>query len=179
MSEAVISAPIVGSAKLMRTRKWVGRFTWGLLSLFVLFVGTIGIAVRTDQVRLAPVLSGSMRPGIHEGDIVVTRPVAAESLRKGDIIVFHPPGYTGTKVHRIASIDHLAGGKIAVTTKGDANKQADPWGKVVTQGTAYKVAFVVPDMGWLVTGGLRWIITGLTFLFALVITRWVIQYVRS
>jgi signal peptidase I len=179
VSEAVVSGVSVRSLKFTKTRKWISRFTWGLLAIFVLLIGTIGIAVRTDQVRLAPVLSGSMRPLIHEGDIVVTRPISAESLRKGDIIVFHPPGYTGTKVHRIASIEHLAGGKIAFTTKGDANKLADPWGKVTTQGTAYKVSVVIPRMGWLVNGGLRWIITGLTFLFALVIIRWVVQYVRS
>jgi signal peptidase I len=179
MSEIAISAPFTGYTRLVKTRKWLGRFTWALLTIFVLFVGTIGIAVRTNQVRLAPVLSGSMRPLIHEGDIVVTRPVSAESLHKGDIIVFHPPGFAQSKVHRIVSIEHLSGGKIAFTTKGDANKLADPWGKVTTQGTAYKVSFIVPKMGWLVTGGLRWIITGLTFLFGLVIFRWVIQYVRS
>ena len=109
----------------------------------------------------------------------MTRPVTAESLHKGDVIVFHPPGYSETKVHRIASIEHLAGGKIAFTTKGDANARIDPWGKVTTSGTAYQVAFVVPKMGWLVNGGQRWIITVLTILFGLVIFRWVIQYVRS
>ncbi len=179
MSEAALSLPSVRPPRLSKARIWISRFTWALLVLFIVLVAASAIAVRMGHLQIAPVLSGSMRPGIHEGDIVITRAVAADTLVKGDIVVFHPPGQTDTKVHRIVSVERLGEGKIAFTTKGDANEAVDPWGKVTTKGTAYKVFAVVPKMGWLVNGGLRWVITGLTFLIAIVIVRWVVQYVRS
>jgi signal peptidase len=179
MTEAALSLPSVRSSHLPQARIWMRRIAWALLTLSVLLVAASAIAVRTGYVQIAPVDSGSMRPGIHEGDLVVTRAVSADSLVKGDTIVFHPPGQTDTTIHRIVSIERLGDGKIAFTSKGDANPTVDPWGKVTTKGTAYKVATVVPKMGWLVNGGLLWVVVGFTFLFAAVIIRWLVKRQRA
>ena len=38
---------------------------------------------------------------------------------------------------------------IQITTKGDANNVADPWGKIVLKGaTAYRMVGVIPLVGW-------------------------------
>jgi signal peptidase I len=169
------------TSSLHKTRRVLSRITWILLTIFIVAVAAGAVYVRTGHAQLAPVLSGSMRPGIHEGDIAVTHQVAAKSLHTGDIIVFHPPGSSAgvTKVHRIVSISQLGNGKIAFKTKGDANEKVDPWGTVTMTGKAYQVVAVVPKLGWVINGGLRWIIVGFTALFAVVIIRWTVKYVRS
>ncbi len=79
------------------------------------------------------VKSGSMRPVIEVGDIIIIAPVNPSEIRaspeNGDVIVFYRPGKKGSPssmiVHR--AIAHVEGG---VITKGDANAFADYWGPV-------------------------------------------------
>jgi signal peptidase I len=166
---------------LLRARKIISAIVWTFLTAFLLTVLAGVVYVRTGHGSLAPVLSGSMRPGIHEGDVVLTHKVPVTSLHKGDIIVFHPPtqGGTLTKVHRIDFIKQLGNGKIEFRTKGDANNAADPWGTITTSGTAYRVIAVIPKVGWLINGGLHWIVIGLLLGLAAIIARMSIKYLRS
>jgi signal peptidase len=146
--------------------------------LLILAAAALGVYIHTGHGAVSPVLTGSMRPGIQPGDAVVTRRVAVSSLHVGDIVVFMPPGATLARVHRIHSLEQVKGG-IAVITKGDANNATDPWGRILLKGTAYRVQFVIPKMGWLVNGGLRWLITGLVFMFAVIVGRMTWKYVRA
>lgn len=67
--------------------------------------------------RAAVVASGSMRPGIQPGDVVVTVP--AHRLRIGSVVTYRKPGRP--MLHRIVGVD--ARGRLI--TKGDANAVAD------------------------------------------------------
>lgn len=175
---ATVALP--GVTKLGQFRKGFSNAAWVLLTVFVLAIAVLGVYTHTGHGHLTPVLSGSMRPGIHEGDVAVTKRTAVTSLHVGDIIVFTPPDSKVAKVHRIHTLEKLAGGKIAVTTKGDFNKQVDPWGKIIMKGDTFKVAFVIPKVGWFVANnGMRWLIVGFVFIGAAFITRWTWQYVRS
>jgi hypothetical protein len=82
------------------------------------------------------------------------------------------------RVHRIKSLEIVKAG-IAVITKGDANNAVDPWGQIVLKGTSYRVQFTIPKVGYLVNGGLRWLITGLVLMFGAVIGRMTWKYVRT
>jgi signal peptidase len=161
--------------------KWVNRLVWLVLCLFIAVIAAFAVYVRTGHAEVATVLSGSMRPGIHEGDVVLTHKVSVTSLHVGDIIVFHPPGVApgASKVHRIATLKQLGNNRIAFSTKGDANKAPDPWGTVTTSGSAYRVFAVVPQVGWLINGGLHWIVIGVLFGLGAMVARWTIKYLRS
>ncbi|MCS7137987.1 MAG: signal peptidase I, partial [Candidatus Caldarchaeum sp.] len=82
---------------------------------------------------LLVVKSGSMRPVIEVGDIIIVLPVNPAEIRadplNGDVIVFYRPGEKGFAnsiiVHR--AVARQAGG---IITKGDANSVADYWGPV-------------------------------------------------
>ncbi|MCS7109886.1 MAG: signal peptidase I [Candidatus Caldarchaeum sp.] len=82
---------------------------------------------------LLVVKSGSMRPVIEVGDIIIVLPVNSAEIRadpiNGDVIVFYRPGEKGSAgsiiVHR--AVARVSGGFI---TKGDANIAADYWGPV-------------------------------------------------
>lgn len=71
------------------------------------------------------IASGSMRPYINIGDVVIINQKQEKNkLTKGDIIAFK---YNGVIiVHRIHNIMHTNGKKYYYT-KGDANKDADTW----------------------------------------------------
>jgi signal peptidase len=113
-----------------------------------------GVVVFAFHLQLRPVLSGSMRPGYQPGDLAVVRPVDVSALEVGDVVVYHPPGEGDEAVmHRIASLEREADG-IWITTKGDANDAEDPWGRARLRGdTAYRVAAVVPKVGYLPVWG--------------------------
>jgi len=68
------------------------------------------------------ILSDSMAPRIVAGDVVVTRPVPASSLRPGQIITVSDPDHPGrTRTHRFVRVDPDG----ELVTRGDANHQAD------------------------------------------------------
>ena len=82
---------------------------------------------------LLVVKSGSMRPLIEVGDIIIVTPVNPAEIKadpvKGDVIIFYRPGYKGMQnsiiVHRA-----IAATPTGYITKGDANLAADYWGRV-------------------------------------------------
>src|SRR5262245_23849634 len=124
-----------------------------------------------------------MRPVMDPGDSVLTRRVDAQSLQVGDIVVLSvPPRYGGGQVvHRITSVSR-DGGATTVTTKGDANSVGDPW-RVTLPGRAYRVAAVIPYLGWIVDvkarGGLAVLWTLLTTVLVVIGVRWFLRYRRS
>jgi signal peptidase I len=82
---------------------------WSLLPLLV------GMTPRV-------ILSGSMEPRIHVGDVIVTRHVPAATLSKGQVITVKDPDHAGrTRTHRL----YRRATDGTIVTKGDANPQAD------------------------------------------------------
>jgi len=124
--------------------KRAAQVVTGLLSLSVVLGAA---AVVLGYVHLTPVLSGSMRPGLQPGDVVVTTRVPARDVRAGDVVVFHPPGSDALRVHRVRTLSTGPRG-VVMTTKGDANRDADPWKARITGHDAYRVVGHVPWLGW-------------------------------
>jgi signal peptidase len=115
--------------------------------VLVIEVLGIGLLFRTGAWEAMPVLSGSMRPTMPPGSVVVAERVPIGHLRKGDVIVFHPPDSSQLVVHRIVSIESSNDGPV-IQTKGDANNVADPWRIRIHGSTAYKARFAIPLAGY-------------------------------
>jgi len=64
----------------------------------------------------------SMRPTVKVFDVLHVRPYSGRKIRRGDVIVFTPPGSCAAVVHRVISYDE---GLIA--TRGDNNDRADSY----------------------------------------------------
>ncbi|MCS7132393.1 MAG: signal peptidase I [Aigarchaeota archaeon] len=71
------------------------------------------------------VKSGSMRPALEVGDVILMEPVRPEELEVGDVIIFHNPISGDLIVHRIVKKTPEG-----VYTKGDANPGIDWWSPV-------------------------------------------------
>src|SRR5664279_2853843 len=128
-----------------------------LLVLALCALAIAGYQVKTGQWHATPVLSGSMRPGMQPGDVVVTERVPVSDLHVRDVVVFYPPNETARQtVHRIVKLT-VKGGTTSITTWGDANPIADPAVSSLKGTTAYRMVRVVPLLGypavWMQNGG--------------------------
>jgi signal peptidase len=116
--------------------------------LLALGMLAVGASIVLLELRLSPVLSGSMRPGIQPGDLVVTAPIPIAELAPGDVISFFPPDSTEAVLHRLVSIEQREDGTW-ISTKGDANADVDPWGEIRLRGEgAWRLAGNVPFVGF-------------------------------
>ena len=72
------------------------------------------------------VLTDSMYPEIHSGDLIICHTEDAENIKEGDIISFFDPAGNGTSVvtHTVIEVTE-ENGDIAFRTKGDANNIED------------------------------------------------------
>ncbi len=72
------------------------------------------------------VLTDSMYPEIHSGDLIICQLKDPEEIQKRDVIAFFDPAGNGTSVvtHRVIDITR-EDGKLFFITQGDANNTAD------------------------------------------------------
>jgi signal peptidase len=119
-----------------------------LLILAFCALAIAGYQVGTGRWHATPVLSGSMRPGIQPGDVVITQRVPVSDLRVRDVVVFFPPNQTAHQtVHRIVKLT-MKGTTTSITTWGDANLVPDAAVSSLRGSTAYRMVRVVPLIGY-------------------------------
>ena len=72
------------------------------------------------------VLTDSMYPEIHSGDLIICHIEDAEDIQVGDVISYFDPAGNGTSIvtHRVTEVTTEDGG-LAFRTKGDANNVED------------------------------------------------------
>jgi signal peptidase len=155
-----------------RGRRFRGAFSGLLIVLAVCALAWCGFQTVTGRWHATPVLSGSMRPGLQPGDIVVTQRVPVSDLHVRDVIVFHPPNEGDRQtVHRIVKLK-VRTGKTLITTRGDANSVADPEVTALRGATTYRVSRVIPLVGypavWLSGGHHGLLVIGLGVLLLVV-----------
>jgi signal peptidase len=119
-----------------------------LLGLAVLGLLSVTLGPRLLHYRTATMLSASMSPAIHPGDVIVDTPLALSDVRVGQVLTYHIPVDDHRVVsHRVIEVQRPAPGTVNVRTQGDANTAADPWTATLTGGTVWQVRTVVPKAG--------------------------------
>jgi signal peptidase I len=88
------------------------------------------------------VSSDSMAPGIRTGDVVISIPVDASTVKAGQVLLVESPDHAGQlRLHRMVGVNEAG----ELITKGDANPTDDstPVARAAVQGVAFlKVPFV-------------------------------------
>lgn len=144
------------------TRRIGLAFVAGLVCVVAVF----GTALWHGGYRIYVIHTGSMEPTLPLGTAVITKP--ARVIKPGDIITFrHSDVTTDLVTHRIAGF--TADGLIS--TKGDANKTADPW-EIRPDQVQGVEAYTVPKLGYLLIflqqpSGLGSLITSMFAIFLL------------
>lgn len=94
------------------------------------------------------VLSGSMVPTMHVGDLVVAKVVTPDQLRAGELATFREPGTGRLITHRVQSI--VWHGELAdVVTRGDANEVGEYW-SVDANDKVGETVLRIPRLGYVV-----------------------------
>jgi len=77
--------------------------------------------------KLLNVVSGSMEPAIHTGDVILVRPLTPEDeIQEGDVITFRTLEDASMLItHRVIGVVNVNGEPTAYVTKGDANDSPD------------------------------------------------------
>ncbi|KAG1152244.1 hypothetical protein G6F37_001053 [Rhizopus arrhizus] len=85
-----------------------------------------GLSVITNnESPIVVVLSGSMEPAFHRGDLLLLTLPRNEHVAINDICVFKLPGRSIPIVHRVLKIHEDESGKEFILTKGDNNHRDD------------------------------------------------------
>jgi signal peptidase I len=93
------------------------------------------------------VMSGSMEPTIHTGDLVVDKRISPLQARVGDIVTFPDPAdHTRLITHRVRAIEVRAD-RVYFHTKGDANNTVQRW-SVPANGTIGRVVVRLYRLGY-------------------------------
>ena len=135
-----------GSARA--TASWIGQvLTWLVILGAAAVLAAAVIVPRLGGATPYTVLTGSMRPGLPPGTMVVVRPVPFEDIATGDVITYHLESGDPTVVtHRVVGLSTTLGGEKALITQGDANDIPDaaPVQPVQVKG---KLWYSVPYLG--------------------------------
>jgi len=67
-------------------------------------------------------MGSSMSPTLKPGDRLQVVPCNGQKVRKGDVIIFAPPGSESRIVHRVISVESQG-----IRTQGDNSSRADEW----------------------------------------------------
>jgi signal peptidase len=143
-SPAAIATPLPS-----RRARWIGWAENAAIALLAIGLAVATVAVLSGNWQVQPVLSGSMRPTLEPGAVIITQRQPVSQVRVGDIIVFHQPDAASNVIaHRVISVRPVAGG-VEVETRGDANSIADPWTPFLVRGPdAYLVRATIPWVGF-------------------------------
>ncbi len=143
----ILAAPGGGERRWSTAARIVSSILLGLAVVSILL--TV-VAVALGLARFTVVDSGSMRPTLNPGDVVLLRSERPTQVADGQIVAFHPPGQPRvTVVHRIRSVEHTKR-EIVIRTKGDANNAGDPWRATIAGSTVWREDMKVPWVGYLV-----------------------------
>ena len=129
----------------------IGRFTalaaaWAVGAFCMALLAAVALPNAVGM-RSFTVMSGSMEPTIHVGDVVIDKKIRPLDARPGDAVTFSDP--TGRKrlvTHRIRSI-RVQGNTVQVVTKGDANNTVERW-TVPANGRIGRVELRVWKLGY-------------------------------
>lgn len=122
----------------------------GVLAVLTLLAVSTLVAPRLLGWTPYVVTSGSMAPTFSAGALVVSAPAAADDVSVGDVLTFRAEG--GLTTHRLVERREITQDGVTVvemTTKGDANEEADPT-LLDARNLVGEARFAVPWVGYLV-----------------------------
>jgi signal peptidase len=111
----------------------------------VVAVAIIWFAVGLFPLQPIVVISGSMRPALDVGDVVIIAKVPADTIKPGDIIQFREAEGVAV-IHRVVEIHETEAGKFFIT-QGDANSEPDA-NPVIPENVVGRAIFDIPKIGW-------------------------------
>lgn len=104
---------------------------WRTAAWLVIAAGLVLLAVAIVVPRIGGatpyvVQTGSMRPDLPPGSLVVVRPVTGDDIAVGDVVTYQvASGEPVFVTHRVVSVSYDGRGELSMRTQGDANAVPD------------------------------------------------------
>jgi len=92
-------------------------------------------------------MTGSMRPSINPGDVMLSKVEKVSDVKIGQVVLFLDNRTWQEEAHRVTSVVASTSG-ITITTKGDANPDPDPVQTYAALSPIRYVTSVVPKVGY-------------------------------
>ena len=111
----------------------------------IALIGLIAVWSSTGLLGFTPTIiaSGSMQPALNPGDIALIIKAPASTIKIGDIIQYQTAD--APVIHRVIDT-YTQGNTLWFVTQGDANNAPDD--PVNERNIMGKVAFIIPQLGW-------------------------------
>ena len=136
--------PAMPALRVLRT---LLRFLGMTAAGFAIGIALAMAAPLAFDARPLVVLSGSMEPVLHTGDVSVVSSIAPRDARPGDIVTFRDPDNAERLItHRVRAM-HVQGDAVVFRTRGDANNVSERW-RVPANGEIGRVIYRIPKLGW-------------------------------
>jgi signal peptidase len=131
----------------VRPIRWVVAATvWMVLGAGAGILASVSVPLLFGY-RTFIVMSGSMEPAIHTGDLVVDRTIPPEDARVGDVVTYRDPYHPNRLItHRVRGVE-ASGDHVNFVTKGDANNDSQKWA-VARAGSVGVVRFRMVKLGY-------------------------------
>ncbi|XP_053264078.1 signal peptidase complex catalytic subunit SEC11C isoform X1 [Podarcis raffonei] len=125
-SQKAAAMDIFGDLRRMNKRQLyyqVLNFAMIVSSALMIWKGLI--VITGSESPIVVVLSGSMEPAFHRGDLLFLTNFRDDPIRAGEIVVFKVEGRDIPIVHRVIKVHEKENGNIKFLTKGDNNEVDD------------------------------------------------------
>lgn len=144
---------------------WLGQTLSWLVLFLVLALAVVMIVIpRIGGATAYTVLTGSMRPGLPPGALIVVRPVDPHEVRIDDVLTYQlKSGEPAVVTHRVVGVGATADGELRFTLRGDANTANDP--VILPEQIRGGLWYSVPLLGYVnsaISGQQRALLLGLT-----------------
>jgi signal peptidase len=145
-------APEPAAAAVKRrspSRRLAGIATAAVVAFAVGVLAVVVLGRVSGEWQLIPILSGSMAPTMPVGSLAIAHEEPVASIHRGQVIVYRSP-LPGHELiaHRVVRLLGRSGPHLLLTTKGDANRAADPWQTAITGSRAWVVGARIPVLGY-------------------------------
>jgi signal peptidase len=141
-------APAPDAERILRPasgrERIAGRATTALLAISLALAAVVALGAVAGY-RGEVILTGSMRPALDPGDLVVMRNTPAAELRPGQIVSFRNRS-GATITHRVRTVAAQRSGRLTVTTQGDANNAPERW-DTTAGATVGRLVATLPQVG--------------------------------
>src|SRR5215207_2607237 len=139
--------PVMPALRVLRK---LLRFPGMTVAGFAIGIAFALAAPLAFDARPLVVLSGSMEPVLHTGDVSVVSSIAPVDARPGDIVTFRDPDNAERLItHRVRAM-RVQGDAVVFRTRGDANNVSEHW-RVPATGEIGRVMYRIPKLGWVLS----------------------------
>lgn len=127
---------------------WLGQIaSWLAFFLVLALIAVMIVVPRLTGSTAYTVLTGSMRPSLPPGTLIVVKPLEPEDIRIGDVMTYQlESGESEVVTHRVVGIGATTDGEQRFTLRGDANNTDDE--PVIAQQIRGSLRYSVPYLGY-------------------------------